>query len=346
MKNRLSKKHSELTPATQKIKRNKSSGQSAVRGQATGISVHGRKPSMSSMLSAMILCLSVTLLTGGCGLAQGDFSLAREELPSSRDRLSGVFVTENYIEPAPAQLEYNDRGEITFIPPETEKIYGIFNGYSAASLISFPGLEGFGFYSLMLPADENHEAVRCNTCDSVFTDLHVTISDGEESMEASLYVTTNGSQHYYFHPIYQQEDGQFYLLPGSGLSSDSPEGLHFSHSIADTVSQTENGEETTSSYRFTVTIIAEEAPDDPELLFLNSNDQVTDRLSAHELDALLQADIPELSIPEDVACLILKQGKASGTGYTAYDLDSEYLEYKEAHGDGPLYLRQLHLLWP
>lgn len=346
MKNRLSKKHSELTPATQKIKRNKSSGQSAVRGQATGISVHGRKPAMSAMLSAMILCLSVTLLTGGCGLAQGDFSLAREELPSSRDRLSGVFVTENYIEPAPAQLEYNDRGEITFIPPETEKIYGIFNGYSAASLISFPDLEGFGFYSLMLPADENHEAARCNTCDSVFTDLHVTISDEEESMEASLYVTNSGSQHYYFHPIYQQEDGQFYLLPGSGISSDSLTGLHFSHSIADTVSQTENGEEATSSYRFTVTIIAEEAPDDPELLFLDSNDQVTGRLSAHELDALLQADGPELAIPEDVACLILKQGKASGTGYTAYDPDSEYLEYKEAHGDGPLYLRQLHLLWP
>lgn len=304
-------------------------------------SVHSRKP-------AMLLCLAVTLLTSGCGLAQGDFSLAREELSSSRDRLSGIYVTENYIEPTPSQLEYNDRGEITFKPQETEKIYGIFNGYSAETLISFPGLEGYGFYSLMLPEDESHEAARCNTCDPVFTDLHITVSDGEETMEASLYVTfsDSGFRHYYFHPVYQQEDGQFYLLPGSGISSDSAEGLHFSHSIAESVSHTENGDETTSGYRFTVTIISEESPEKPELLFLNDSDQVTGRLSSQELDALLQADVPELPIPEDTACVILKQTKASGTDYTAYDPDNEYLEYKEAHGDGPLYLRQLRLIWP
>ena len=323
MKTKLYEKYAELTYDTQKTA--------------------AHKP---ALFSAILLCLAVTLLSGGCGLAQGDFSLAREELSTSRDRLSGIYVTENYIEPAPAQLEYNDRGEITFKPQETEKIYGIFNGYSAASLISFPGLEGYGLYSLMLPADENREAARCNTCDSVFSDLHYTVSDEEESMEASLYVTNSGSQRYYFHPIYQQEDGQFYLLPGSGISSDSPEGMHFSHSIAESFSQTENGDETVTGYRFAVTIIAEEAPENPEVLFLNSSDQVTGRLSAHELDALLQADVPELSVPEDVACLILKQDKSSGTAYTAYDPASEYLEYKDARGDGPLYVRQLHLLWP
>lgn len=296
--------------------------------------------------SAILLCLAVALLSSGCGLTQGNFSLAREELPSSHDRLSGIYVTENDIEPAPSQLEYNDRGEITFIPRETEKIYGSFNGYSAASLISFPGLEGYGLYSLILPADEGHEAARCNTCDNVFTDLNLTVSDEEEIMDASLYVTNSGSKRFYFHPIYQQEDGQFYLLPGSGMTSDSPEGLHFSYSIAESFSQTEDGDETTSGSRFTVTIISEEAPGNPELLFLNGSDQVTGRLSSHELAALLQADVPELSIPEDVACLILKQDKGAGIDYTAYVPASEYLEYKEANGDGPLYHRRLYLLWP
>jgi len=295
-------------------------------------------------IAALVICLAAVPVLSGCSLALA------EALPGpGQDRLAGIFVTTDYILLGEPEIQVNNQGEIT-IKETTEKIYGTLNkeNDSTQPPIVFPGLEGYGIYSLTAPEDETHEATgaRYMTTDFHFANVHYYVLDQEDSVEADLYITADSHVAYYFNPVYQQEDGQFYLLPGSGISSDSPEGMHFSHSIAESFSQTENGDETVTGYRFAVTIIAEEAPENPEVLFLNSSDQVTGRLSAHELDALLQADVPELSVPEDVACLILKQDKSSGTAYTAYDPASEYLEYKEARGDGPLYVRQLHLLWP
>lgn len=295
--------------------------------------------------AALSLTMAAALLLSGC-------SLAREELQSpGEDRLAGIFVTEDYIEPAPPRLEAGTDGEIIASPQETPKIYGILDGLEemGKAPVEFPGLEGYGIYGLELPADGLREAAGYNTCDPVFTDISYNVLDQEESVEASLYVPAGQRQTYYFHPVYQQTDGQVYLLPGTGISTDSfSEGQQFSKSIAQSVSRTGPGEESVTGHRYTVNVLAVETLTDAQLLYMDSDDQIIGRLSPKEMDALFQEEQPELALPKAASYLILRQAKASGAqdSRTVYDRACEYLEYMVPQGNGPLNTRRLRLLWP
>lgn len=297
--------------------------------------------SRNVLLPGLSLCL--VLFTQGC-------SLALEELPSRQDRLAGLYVTEHYISSGMPDLEINSRGEITAKSSEPEKIYGSFtdcdNGQNSS--VSFPDLEGFGIYNLKLPEDNTGQIAGYTVCDPVFADLHYTVSHEEDSVEAALYVTAGTSQNYYFHPVYQQEDGRIYLVPGSGISTDSfVPGQQFGHSVSESSVIRENGKEIVQGYRFTVNIVASTLPVHTELLLLDADDQVMSRLSGEELEQHFRAGTA-LELPESVSYLILKQdmpGNEPGS-HLLFDQNAEYLEYKISAGDNYLSPRQLPLSWP
>ena len=301
-------------------------------------------------LSAMLLASAPALLSG-CALTESGGRLALEELPGQGARLAGVFVTSKHIEPGPSELEFNSRGDIRIKDTGPEKIYGSFTGYDAGEpVVTFPGLEGYGIYSLTAPEDETHEATgaRYMTTDFHFANVHYYVLDQEDSVEADLYITADSHVAYYFNPVYQQEDGQIYLLAGSGVTSQSfNDGQKFNHSISESTSRRSNGEELSRSQKFSVNIIASEAPQETELLLMDGENRLIKRYSEEQLTELADAGA-SLTLPGEASYLILHQTKAGKEhgGRTLIDQDAEYVEYMAPAGNDILYFRQLPLIWP
>lgn len=309
------------------------------------------------ILPAAMSLLAAPLLMGGCALSENGSRLALEELPGQEDRLAGVFVTRDYIEPGAPSLELDIRGEIVVKDTGPEKIYGSFTGYDAGTaIVSFPDLEGCGIYTLTA-SEEGTPGVagdKYNISDLPFANLHYSISDQEESVEADLHVSTDGSAKYYFNPVYQQTDGQIYLLAGSGMSSDSfADGAEFSYSISESVTRTENGEQSAEcpfsirALSFTVNIIGTGLPQETELLVMDEENRLLKRYDEEQLEEFHDADT-SLPLSEEASYLILRQtiaGKEHDSR-SLFDQDAEYVEYMAPAENGYLYFRQLPLAWP
>lgn len=291
---------------------------------------------------AMAFCLGAMPVLSGC-------SLALDELPPENGQLAGVFVTREPIEQLPPELELNGHGEIVAKDTDPRKIYGTFTGYEGgAPIVTFPDLEGCGLYSLTAPEDEIHEAAGYSSADFPFSNLHCSFSDQEDSIEADLYVGTARFAKYFFNPVYQQEDGQIYLLAGSGVSTDSfYDGQKFSHGISESVSRIENGDQSAHSLSFTVNIVASGLPREPELLLMDGENRLIEHYSGEHLEELTSSGKP-LALPESTSYLILRQsieGKEHDS-YSIFDRNAEYVEYMVPGEDGYLYFRQLYLAWP
>lgn len=309
-----------------------------------------RHPAAAGFLSAAMLLLAVPLLSGRCALSESGGRLALEELPGQDARLAGVFVTTEPIEPEPPELELDSRGQIVVKDTGTQKIYGSFTGYDAgAGTVTFPGLNGYGIYCLTAPEDETHEATdaKYNVSDYPFANSHYYFSDQEERVETDLYIRAGRFAKYYFNPVYQQTDGQIYLLAGSGVSSDSfVDGQKFSHGLSESVSRTENGEQDTITLGFTVNIIGSALPQETELLLMDEANRPLERYGEERLEELAAAG-ETLALPEGTAYLVLRQaieGKEHDSR-RLFDRNAETVEYMVPAEDGYLYFRQLPLAW-
>lgn len=290
-----------------------------------------------------LLCLTVFLFTAGCGAAGDSFRLAKDELPAEADRLAGVYVTKDYIEPSPMRLEVGRNGTVSAGQQEPERIYGSLNGSDDPQqpAVSFPGLDGYGIYDLRMPEEDTVYF----SSDAVFSDLTYSASDEGDSVEAFLYVAADLPQRFYFHPVYQQADGQIYLLPGEGMSSDSlAEGAQFSHSISEEFSRTENETSTAGGSRFSVTVAARSVPAETELLCMDGTHQILARFSGEELEAVCR-DTPGFSPPADTAYLLLCQTADGQPRYEAYDASGESIRYLTEGENGILYPREIMLVW-
>ena len=306
--------------------------------------------------SAASLCLAAVLSLSGCSLA-----LEEAQSQPGQDRLAGVFVTTEYIRQGTPEIEMNSQGEITF-KETTEKVYGTLNRENDSSQppITFPGLEGYGLYCLEFPEkdfegtgitvnDGEERMVSYYTGDDFFTDLHFSSTDQEEGAEGSLYVSTDTSFNYFFNPVYQQKDGQVYLLPGTGISTDYfVDGQQYSHDTSQSISRNMDGKEETKSYRFKVSIVAADPPVDTELLFMSEDHQLLKSLRAAQLDALFEKEVPELELSADVAYLILQQKTKDGTESThqLFDHGAETLTYMVPAENHMLRELQIYLVWP
>lgn len=313
---------------------------------------HSRKK-----ISAVSLCLAAVLSLSGCSLALA------EALPGpGQDRLAGIFVTTDYILLGEPEIQVNNQGEIT-IKETTEKIYGTLNkeNDSTQPPIVFPGLEGYGFYCLEFPEKDfgstgiaitgngsGEHMVNYYTGDDLFTDLHFSSTNEEEYAEGSLYTSPDTRLVYYFNPVYQQKDGQIYLLPGTGISTDSfVDGQRYSHDTSQSISRNTDGKEETRSYRFKINIVAADPLIDTELLFMSEDHQLLRSLTAAQLDALFEKELPQLELTSDIAYLILRQKtKDSGEStHRLFDRGTETLTYMVPAENHLLRELQLPLIW-
>lgn len=301
-----------------------------------------------SIQNKLAACAAICLISAGCGMGYANFSLALEEIPSGSDRLVGLFITDTHIDSGTPEIILDSRGELTF-REQDPKIYGSLTDDGSETPVTFSGLEGYGIYSLQLQAEDSPDICNIFSADDVFTDLHYTASGNNNTVEASLYVRADRPCARYFHPVYQQADGRIYLLPGSGVSSDSfSEGTQYSQSVSQSQSTVLSGHEDTEESGFTVTLVAAASVENTEVIFMDRKNQVIGILPEQQLDALFKKESARLELPDHTAYVILQQTTThSGeTCRSLFDQGEEYLEYMVSGEDEYLHSRQLLLVWP
>lgn len=323
--------------------------------------IQNQKTKIRNRPAVSAACLITGLILTGCGVGNGKFSLALPEVPADVDRLAGFFITTAPIEPEPPEITLNSRGELVAKQQDT-RIYGVLKTDPSGqpvnddtpqedtfkTPVTFGGLEGYGLYSLQLSDENSPESCSTVFADDIFTDLHFTVSGEEDITEASLYVNADSPCTCYFHPVYQQPDGQVYLLlPSSGITSSGlSQGIRYSRSMSQSQSSGPTGQEESEGTCFTVTVISEAPAENTEALLMDSRNQVIETLPQRKLETLFRQG-ESLELPDRAAYVILQQTapRTEKVSRRLFDHGTEYLEYRAARGDGYLHSIQIPLVW-
>lgn len=192
-------------------------------------------------------------MLAGCSLAQPD-TAAQEP-----DRLVGAVVTTEYID-TDMDITVNRNGTLELGEPK--RIEGVpvyIEGSDRLERVEFPGVEGYTM--LLYRYDSKEGSFVSNLADDEFYDLgiHTNVTDEGEtntiygSLKADL--STGRMVHFYTNPVYQTPEGGFYLIPGSGISTDCGDGTDFrmSQSIDEQFSETDGVESSHSGSRVELT---------------------------------------------------------------------------------------------
>ena len=292
-------------------------------------------------MAVMGVLLAVSLAFGGC-------ALAREELENPmKDRLVGVYLTKEYLEMEEPKIGMNWKGELYLEDSQTQ-IEGILGDLSDESLLHFEGVEGYGIYGIRMHSESDSSVF---SSDEIFADIHLTLEDNGEKIEAVVYVGENGPRVVYFNPIYQREDGTVYLRQGTGLSWDGfVEGAAMSQSMKESVSEGVKGEETVKTFECAIEIRQSTEPRTTELLFLDGENKVLERREESRIREILEKDEGRLEVPQGTEYLLLVQsGKAQGQEAeekrSLCNRGEEHLEFVLPGTDGCLEAVQLQILW-
>ena len=292
-------------------------------------------------MAVMGVLLAVSLAFGGC-------ALAREELENPmKDRLVGVYLTKEYLEMEEPKIGMNWKGELYLEDSQTQ-IEGILGDLSDESLLHFEGVECYGIYGMRMHSESDSSVF---SSDEIFADIHLTLEDNGEKIEAVVYVGENGPRVVYFNPIYQREDGTVYLRQGTGLSWDGfAEGAAMSQSMKESVSEGVKGEETVKTFECAIEIRQSTEPRTTELLFLDGENKVLERREESRIREILEKDEGRLEVPQGTEYLLLVQsGKAQGQEAeekrSLCNRGEEHLEFLLPGTDGFLEAVQLQILW-
>ncbi len=288
-------------------------------------------------LAAAVFALS------GCSLALEE---AKQE---GQDKLAGFFLTEEHINLGAPDIEVNRRGEIV-IKDREERIYGTIG---PDDTVRFDGLEGIGLYTLRTGREGESHEVHIYTGDDAFSDCYFSSGAEGDSTEATVYVTQGGGpQGFYFNPVYQTQEGEIYVVPGSGLFSGSgaEEGMSMSHTVSAETKEVLNGEEKKTTDSYTLHITWALRPRRTEILFLDQENRVIGKVAQEQVEELLAGEgACQVSAPREAAYLILEQAlegtEAERISRSICSRGEEELELMCDAGDGWLVKRQLSVVW-
>ena len=182
---------------------------------------------MKKLAIALILALALTL--SGCSLLREDGE------PSEADRLVGVYITDSYIDAFDFEAYVNDNaasllngdGEVSRedAAKYSRRIYAEVTDGKA----SFP-IEGVPMIAARYEKDG--ESYTGSDSGDKLADVHLSINSSDDMETVTLtgeIFTDSGSGRVtaYCNPVYQQEDGRIYLVPGEGMTADSGGSMAF-----------------------------------------------------------------------------------------------------------------------
>ncbi|MBQ8813592.1 MAG: hypothetical protein IJZ85_03715 [Lachnospiraceae bacterium] len=307
---------------------------------------------------ALMMLLSVSILTG-CQLAKadaGDDTAAEAQ----RDTLVGIMVTTEWLDlyNMDAWMEDNlDQivagGNVTLDAEDAQKyqqrLYATLverplydeNGQvtSSSKEFVFEGVEGVMFYAATVnDGDRGTYTTSSSDRGISMTKNHITVNDEGTfvDLEGTIYVVPQTEiPTYTKYPIYQEPDGDMYLVQGSSISFDTgSEGMSMSTTYDEEVSVTdENGEKSVMGSSIKVTI---EVINRPERVVVSQLDDQSQLISRVEYPA---DQMPKQIVPEAETAYIIvemfKQGMEQETiDRQLYDKEENGFYTMAAREDG------------
>lgn len=300
--------------------------------------------------SVFLLLILAAFLLGGCQLAKPESGDAAQP-----DRLAGVFITTGSLDTVDldAYLQENmgaiAGGQTMELPAQQGRIYAEQvvethtdddgNLHTDRSY-AFQGLDGVLLAHFRME-DGSHPywatAVGEGICD-----IHSSHVGDDNSLEGTLYVSALVPEViFYFHPVYQTVSGEVYLVHGDGLHVSTALGGGASHSLTDTTTITENGEEMVTTTTINVSIEFQALPEKLVLLQMDENDQVIGR------STYTPGQLPEeLASDADTAYIIAEEHGRDGIVRRLYQPSDRSISVFYSL-DGTLCVKDyMDLLWP
>lgn len=220
----------------------------------------------------LLTLLALILTVSGCQLAVGD---------STIEQMVGFYITTTSLE------DYAD---------ENGRIYAEASGSGQETTYDFPGLDGVPFYEI--PFGDGEDEAMLSDGSSAIQDryLNFGITEEEEttSLEGTLYLSTElGQCILYRNPIYQDNEGNVYLIPEIGPSARMDlEGSTLSVTDSGTTTKTRNGKSIQQTFQILLHVTAQIPADQVVWCQMSADNREITR-TAYAID-----QVPETLRPE------------------------------------------------
>lgn len=277
------------------------------------------------------LFLALTLLLSGC-------SLAREDTPEETgtdpgDKLIGAFVTTEHLDlfdfEAYINDHLNDVLEGGVIEGDTSayqnRIYATKTGEDSDTNYVFEGLEGYRMFAPTIQQTDPLETYITMCADSGINDLKngVHSIDNnilEQTLEGTMYLSEDAGQvQFFLNPVYQDDQGQVYLVSGNSFSFDATGSG--SMSADSEVITTIDGVETTQRGSVTVNFVSIPCPEEIVILQMDADSNVLSR------ETYVPGQLPEEIVPiEGTDYFIVETHNAKGVTREVLEKDTENMK--------------------
>ena len=265
---------------------------------------------VSGTFLPIFLILWLVLVTGCQPLAVVTASEA-----SSHDRLIGVFVTSEYIDLYDFEGYMNDHidelmtadGEDIMVDSDDRyqgRLYGVVDEDNPQHVF-FEGYEGVVFIDSSYEK-EGESYSRLSQSGHV-TQVGIAMTDEGRTIEGTISLRKDQPVMVYVNAVYENSEGEIYVMGGSGMSSDTNYG-GMSQSLSESYTRTENGESITEG--FTVKVNFEPASE-ASLYIIQQMDEHNEILDSIEVTV---DTIPESITVGDGTAYILVETIAQEDG--------------------------------
>ena len=281
----------------------------------------------------------ITLLTLTISLTSG-CQLAVSPSDSGSGRLCGALVSWQDVE-SPDDMGKILDGTIT----GAEGGEGGNSGSGGTLRVSFPGMEGYEFILRTVtesdpdPITGEEVSVTDYIGSPDFTDIQYAVRtddhEEENAVSARLMVPADFDRIFYLYPVYEREDGTYYLLlePARVSSSGGLGSATLSQSFSETLSLSESGKESRSIVSISISITGTEGVETLYLKAFSADDRL---LSTEEISPGSHPDYP---ISRDTAYVIAEEHLADGrirrVALNRPEQETEYGGYTCYFADGP-----------
>ncbi len=244
-----------------------------------------------------IIFLTVLILLNitGCQLALED-----EGDKKSKDRLIGVFVTDEYLDLFDMEGYLNDNfnkhldGGLINIDGNSSQYQGRLyaklttrtlkdetgNTFDTREFV-FDDVRGISYFSATVPATENEESFITSGSDEAISDGHMSIHYGDDedktSLDGTIYVSLKQvAKTHYINPVYQSSDGSVYATSGNGimLAGEQGESSVYSQTLDETTTITENGKSKSVSFHIKISMSIMLPPEKIVIMQMDKNSDI------------------------------------------------------------------------
>lgn len=215
----------------------------------------------------------------------------------------------------------------------------------------FDDINGYWIFDAKIPATETEESYTCLCSEGGLSNIQSNVhhrDNGEKELEliADIYYSfEKWGTVFYMNPVYQEADGDIYVVEGMGHSVTGDKGSIGSDSkgsqtLTDKITVNENGEETVYQSKITINYIPVYVPVKTEFVFMNDDNEAISEseFNTHQVPS-------ELSVPKGTEYVLILQKSEEGTETDVVGKGTEYAEFLFEENQGICSLGSVTLKW-